>query len=126
MEYHSCGRSNMVDYDCQNRQVSGAVTQRTGLCRSIEVHRSEQQPADFSEILPNVVPIIFANAVLMVTWAIYAEAVLAFFGLGDPTTISWGMILHFAFESGNMSRAPWWVAPPVVCIVLLILGVSFL
>jgi peptide/nickel transport system permease protein len=80
----------------------------------------------FGEILPNVVPIIFANAVLMVTWAIYAEAVLAFFGLGDPTTISWGMILHFAFESGNMSRAPWWVAPPVVCIVLLILGFSFL
>ncbi len=35
----------------------------------------------FGEILPNVVPIIFANAVLMVTWAIYTEAVLAFFGL---------------------------------------------
>lgn len=80
----------------------------------------------FGEILPNVVPIILANAVLMVTWAIYAEAVLAFFGLGDPTTMSWGMILHFAFESGAMSRAPWWVAPPVACIVLLILGFTFL
>jgi len=80
----------------------------------------------FAEILPNVVPIIFANAVLMVTWAIYAEAVLAFFGLGDPTTMSWGMILHFAFESGAMSRAPWWVVPPVACIILLILGFTFL
>ncbi|MBA7546696.1 Oligopeptide transport system permease protein OppC [subsurface metagenome] len=80
----------------------------------------------FGEILPNVIPIIFANTVLMVTWAIYAEAVLAFFGLGDPTTMSWGMILHFAFESGTMSRAPWWVGPPVACIVLLILGFTFL
>ncbi len=80
----------------------------------------------FGEILPNVVPLMFAEAVLMVTEAIYAEAVLAFLGLGDPTTVSWGMILHFAFESGTMSRAPWWVVPPVACICTLILGFTFL
>jgi len=80
----------------------------------------------FGEIMPNVVPLMFAQAVLMVTWAIYAEAVLAFLGLGDPLTISWGMMLHFAFESGVMSRAPWWVVPPVASIVILILGFTFL
>jgi len=80
----------------------------------------------FGEIFPNVVPIIFAQAVLVVTWAIYSEAVLAFLGLGDPTTVSWGMMLHFAFESGVMSRTPNWIAPPVASIVVLILGFTFL
>ena len=80
----------------------------------------------FGEIFPNVVPLIFAQAVLVVTWAIYSEAVLAFLGLGDPTTVSWGMMLHFAFESGVMSRTPNWIMPPVVSIVILILGFTFL
>ena len=80
----------------------------------------------FGEIFPNVVPIIFAQAVLVVTTAIYSEAVLAFLGLGDPTTVSWGMMLHFAFESGVMSRTPNWIAPPVAIIVVLIIGFTFL
>ncbi len=80
----------------------------------------------FGEIFPNVVPIIFAQSVLVVTNAIYSEAVLAFLGLGDPTTVSWGMMLHFAFESGVMSRTPNWIAPPVASIVVLIIGFTFL
>ena len=80
----------------------------------------------FAEILPNVVPIMFAESVLMITEAIYAEAVLSFLGLGDPTTISWGMMLHFAFASGSMGRAIWWVIPPILCIVVLIIGFTFL
>ncbi len=52
----------------------------------------------FSEILPNVVPLMFAQAVIMITEAIYAEAVLSFLGLGDPTSISWGMMLNSVFE----------------------------
>ena len=80
----------------------------------------------FGEIMPNVVPLMFAQAVLMVTEGIYAEAVLAFLGLGDPATISWGMILHFAFESGALSRNLYWIVPPVVCICLVIIAFTFL
>lgn len=80
----------------------------------------------FREILPNVVPILFAEAVIMITEAIYAEAVLSFLGLGDPVRMSWGSMLHFAFDSGTMSRAPWWVLPPILSIILLIIGFSFL
>jgi len=80
----------------------------------------------FGEIMPNVVPLMFAEAVLMVTWAIYAEAVLAFFGLGDPMTISWGMMPHFAMGTGLMTMAPWWVIPPIVCICATILAFTFL
>ncbi len=78
------------------------------------------------EILPNVVPLMFAQAVIMVTEAIYAEAVLSFLGLGDPTRISWGTILHLAFSSGVMARAPWWIGSPIVCIILIIVGFSLL
>jgi peptide/nickel transport system permease protein len=80
----------------------------------------------FGEIMPNVVPLMFAEAVLMVTWAIYAEAVLAFLGLGDPMTISWGMMLNFAMGSGLMTMAPWWVIPPIVFICATILAFTFL
>jgi peptide/nickel transport system permease protein len=80
----------------------------------------------FLEILPNVVPLMFAQAVLMVTEAIYAESVLSFLGLGDPTSISWGMMLHSVFESGVIAESYWWVAPPIVCIVTLIVSFSLL
>ena len=80
----------------------------------------------FGEIMPNVVPLMFAQAVLMVTWAIYAEALLAFLGLGDPTTMSWGIMLNNAFETGLMTMAPWWVVPPVACILATILAFTFL
>ena len=80
----------------------------------------------FAEIVPNVVPLMFAQAVIMITEAIYAEAVLSFLGLGDPTRISWGMMLHYAFESGVMARAFWWVIPPIVSIVALIVSFSLL
>jgi len=80
----------------------------------------------FGEILPNVVPLMFAQAILLITEAIYAEAVLAFLGLGDPTTISWGMMLNFAFESGMMHRKIYWVVPPIASIVVLIISLTFL
>jgi peptide/nickel transport system permease protein len=80
----------------------------------------------FNEILPNVLPLMFAQAVLMITYAIYDEAVLSFLGLGDPTRISWGSMLHFAFESGVMARSPWWIGSPIVSIVILIVGFSLL
>lgn len=80
----------------------------------------------FGEIMPNVLPLMFAQAVLMITYAIYDETILAFLGLGDPTRISWGSMLHFAFESGVMARSPWWIGSPIVSIIILIVGFSLL
>lgn len=76
-------------------------------------------------ILPNVSPLIYANLVLVLAGAILAEASLAFLGLGDPTHVSWGTMLHFAFTSGAMSLGAWWyVLPPGIGIVVLVLGFS--
>jgi peptide/nickel transport system permease protein len=80
-----------------------------------------------THILPNTLPLIFANTVLIVAVAILAEAALAFLGLGDPTRISWGTMLENAFSSGAPSAGAWWyVIPPGLCITLLVLSVSVL
>ncbi|MBN1148793.1 MAG: ABC transporter permease [Anaerolineales bacterium] len=68
-------------------------------------------------ILPQVLPLIITQAVLDISVAILYESTLAFLGLGDPTLISWGMMLNFAFERG-VSRGAWWfLLPPGLAIV---------
>jgi len=80
-----------------------------------------------THILPNTLPLIFANTVLIVAVAILSEAALSFLGLGDPTRISWGTMLQNAFESGAPSAEAWWyVVPPGLCITFLVLAVATL
>ncbi|MGH3499236.1 MAG: ABC transporter permease [Nocardioidaceae bacterium] len=78
-------------------------------------------------ILPNVSPLILANLVLVLAGSILSEASLSFLGLGDPVHVSWGTMLHFAFSSGAMGLGAWWyVLPPGVGIVALVLGFSLI
>lgn len=74
-------------------------------------------------ILPNVGPLILANTVLTVAIAILSETTLAFLGLGDPLTISWGRILEFATNAGAAGSGQWWwLLPPGLAIVLVVLA----
>jgi peptide/nickel transport system permease protein len=74
-------------------------------------------------ILPNTVPLIFANTVLIVAVAILSETTLAFLGLGDPLRVSWGSMLDAAFTHGAASIGAWWyLVPPGVCILLVVLA----
>ncbi|MFZ5911145.1 MAG: ABC transporter permease [Chloroflexota bacterium] len=76
-------------------------------------------------ILPNVIPLIFANTVLVIAGSILSEATLAFLGLGDPVRVSWGTMLHYAFEAGAAGRGAWWyLVPPGFGIVFIVLGFS--
>ncbi len=63
-------------------------------------------------ILPQVMPIIIAQAVLDISASILAESSLSFLGLGDPTLVSWGNMLNFAFERGISRQAWWFLLPP--------------
>jgi len=74
-------------------------------------------------ILPQVLPLIVANTVLIISTAILVESGLAFLGLGDPTRPSWGTMLHFAFERSAISNGAWWFyLPPGLAIVWVSLG----
>lgn len=74
-------------------------------------------------VLPNVMPMVFANTTLTVALAILAETTLSFLGLGDPTRVSWGSMLEDAFDVGAMTTGAWWyIVPPGVCVVLVVLA----
>jgi peptide/nickel transport system permease protein len=78
-------------------------------------------------ILPQVVPLMLANTVLVISLAILSESTLAFIGLGDPTLISWGQMLNFAFTRGAVSAGAWWaLIPPGLAIVWVVLGTTLL
>ena len=68
-------------------------------------------------VFPQVLPLVIAQAVLDISVAILAESSLAFLGLGDPTLISWGMMLNFAFERALSRQAWWFLLPPGFAIV---------
>lgn len=68
-------------------------------------------------VLPNVMPLILAQTTLGISNAILSEATLAFLGLGDPTTTTWGGLLQDAREAGAVSSGHWWyLVPPGLAI----------
>ncbi len=81
----------------------------------------------FYHIAPNVAPLVFATAILGIAGAILSEAGLSFLGLGDPSHISWGMMLYYANEYGALVIGAWWyLLPPGICIILLVLAFVFI
>ncbi|MBL8101854.1 MAG: dipeptide/oligopeptide/nickel ABC transporter permease/ATP-binding protein [Anaerolineales bacterium] len=78
-------------------------------------------------ILPLVMPILVVQAVLVVSLAILNESALSFIGLGDPTALSWGQMLNYAFGRGAMSTGAWWaLVVPGFGIVWVVLGLTLL
>ncbi len=74
-------------------------------------------------ILPNVMPMVFANTTLTVAGAILSETTLSFLGFGDPTRVSWGTMLDSAFTNGALTLGAWWfLFPPGICVVLVVLA----
>lgn len=78
-------------------------------------------------IFPMVLPLIVVNTVLVISLAILNESALGFLGLSDPTKISWGQMMNFAFTRGAMSAGAWWVLViPGLGIVWLVLASTLL
>jgi peptide/nickel transport system permease protein len=74
-------------------------------------------------VLPNVFPILFANAILMIALAILSETTLSILGLGPINAISWGRIIDDSFSAGALSAGWWWwLVPPGVAIMLVTLS----
>ena len=74
-------------------------------------------------VLPNVFPILFANAILMIALAILSETTLSILGLGPVDAISWGRIIDDSFSAGALSAGWWWwLVPPGIAIMLVTLS----
>lgn len=75
-------------------------------------------------ILPNAAPPIVVSATLAIGTAILFSSGLSFLGLGDPNTMSWGLMLG---QNRAYALDAWWtVALPGAAIFLAVLGVSLL
>jgi peptide/nickel transport system permease protein len=74
-------------------------------------------------ILPQVAPLLIANTVLLVAYAIFAETFITFLGLGDPSLISWGRLIENAFIDDALLNDAWWaIVPPGVCVAMVVLA----
>jgi peptide/nickel transport system permease protein len=74
-------------------------------------------------VLPQVAPLLIANTVLLVAYAIFAETFITFLGLGDPSLISWGRLIENAFIDDALLNNAWWaIVPPGVCVALVVLA----
>jgi peptide/nickel transport system permease protein len=77
-------------------------------------------------IFPNVVPLIFANAILTIAIAILSESTLSFLGLGPRDVETWGRILEDAFASHCELAGPYsFIIVPGLCIVFIVLAFTF-
>jgi len=75
------------------------------------------------QVLPNVAPFILVSGTLTVAGAILSETTLTFLGLGNPTDVSWGSMINQAFNQGAITAGAWWyVLPPGIAILIVVLG----
>ena len=61
----------------------------------------------FVELLPNAMPTVIVNMSLTLATAILIESALSFLGFGDPTMVSWGLMLNNAQQ---FFRQSWFMA----------------
>jgi len=71
-------------------------------------------------ILPNVINLIVANAILTFASAVLTETTLSFVGLGDPFQPSWGQLLEAARTVGAPGLGAWWYFMPAGLAVVLV------
>lgn len=97
------------------------------LTESARAIGAKDQHIIFNHILPNTMPLIFANAILGIVSAILNEAWISYLGFGDIHGIpSWGTILFWADRRGALIIGMWWwLVFPGLCIMLLVLGFAF-
>lgn len=75
-------------------------------------------------LLPLALPPLLAQASFQAGGAILAEAGVSFLGLGDPTVMTWGALLH---EAHHFLRVAWWLAVfPGLALTLTVLGLHLL
>jgi peptide/nickel transport system permease protein len=75
------------------------------------------------EVFPNLISIVGINFIGSVLFAVITEATLEFLGLGDPNTVSWGIMLYNAQNASALAVGAWWdlLSP---CLALAVLGLG--
>jgi peptide/nickel transport system permease protein len=75
------------------------------------------------EVLPNILPALFSFAFLGIAVLIVVEAALAFFGVGDVSGVSWGLMIQNG--RSQLERSPHMVLFPSLFMAVTILALNF-
>ncbi|MBO9627010.1 MAG: ABC transporter permease [Microbacterium sp.] len=79
------------------------------------------------EIMPNLLPLLAAQFLFAIIFAILGEAGLAYLGLGPTDQITWGTILNDAQSGQALGQgAWWWFVPPGIMIAMLGCGLALI
>ncbi len=77
-------------------------------------------------LMPELFPLYLISFAAKARSAMFMEASLAFLGLFDPARKSLGMMINFALRYYYMDIWWNWLIPPIICLTLLIMAVTFL
>ncbi|GAP60711.1 oligopeptide transport ATP-binding protein OppD [Arthrobacter sp. Hiyo1] len=96
----------------------------------VEAARAAGEPAwriVWFEILPNETAIIATGFLFSVLSGIIVQTGLAFLGLGDVASWSWGSVLRWS-EASNafLTGAWWWFVPPGLCLAVVGMGLALI
>ena len=83
----------------------------------------------FRHLLPALLPLITVSFIRISGQAIVTEAGMAFLGLGDPLSKSWGIILNRSINFPGIYFTDywkWWIISPLAALVLLVLSMALL
>jgi len=77
-------------------------------------------------LMPEMFPLYLIGLAAKTRMAMFMEASLAFLGLFDPSRKSLGMMIGYAVKYYYLDIWLNWLLPPIVCLSLLIMTVTFL
>ena len=81
----------------------------------------------FTEIAPNLLPVLASSLLFTVLYSIGAYVTLAYIGLTSTATWNWGTMLYWAqANNAPLSNEWYWFVPPGICIALVGTGLALL
>jgi len=97
----------------------------------MHIHSSRQMGASGlyvirRHLMPELYPLYLIGFVSKARMAMFMEVSLSFLGLLDPGRKSLGMMINYALRYYYLDIWWSWLLPPVICLTLLIMGVTFL
>lgn len=81
----------------------------------------------FFEVMPNMMSILASCLIGTIIYAIMTEATLGFIGLGDPLSVTWGVMLYNAQQTSAIRIGAWWeILAPSVMLASLAIGLALI
>jgi peptide/nickel transport system permease protein len=74
-------------------------------------------------MVPRILPVLIPQLVALIPAYVFLEATLGIFAVGDPFIPTWGSIIHDALKNMAFRANYYWIAEPVV--LLLLTGLAF-